>query len=53
MEQSLSGEPSPKKRKKYNVYDERPFKIVSQYNEITSMNYLREFAHNLKFLLIS
>jgi len=48
MEQSLSGEPSPKKRKKYNVYDERPFKIV-----ITSMNYLREFAHNLKFLLIS
>jgi len=49
MEQSLSGEPSPKKRKKYNDYDERLFKIVSQYNEMTSMKYLRGIAHNLKF----
>ncbi|CAI6357190.1 unnamed protein product [Macrosiphum euphorbiae] len=49
MEQSLSGEPSPKKRKKYNDYDERLFKIVIQYNEMTPMNYLRGIAHNLKF----
>lgn len=49
MEQSLSGEPSPKKRKKYNDSDERLFKMVSQYNEITSIKYLRGIAHNLKF----
>ncbi|KAF0759986.1 MULE domain-containing protein, partial [Aphis craccivora] len=50
LEKLISGEPSPKKKKKkYKNHDEMILNVVTNFNETPALLYLREIAQNIKF----
>jgi len=49
LEKLISGEPSPKKKKKYKNHDEMILNVVKNFNETPALLYLRGIAQNIKF----